>query len=95
MMIMFNKIRPYMGGYIKYTYAALGVMFVGLIASAVPFFMVYRIIRPLLDGEDVSVEYIALHIAIIIACELSHPHLPQMRICCCLTSPHRDLTTHT
>jgi len=37
MMMMFNKIRPYMGGYIKYTYAALGVMFAGLIASAVPF----------------------------------------------------------
>ena len=34
--------------------------------------MVYRIIRPLLDGEDVSVKYIALHIAIIIARELAY-----------------------
>ena len=30
---MFRKIRPYMGGYIRYTYAALGVMFAGLIAG--------------------------------------------------------------
>ena len=34
---MFRKIRPYMGSYIRYTYAALGAMFAGLIASAVPF----------------------------------------------------------
>ena len=43
MKTMFNKIKPYMGGYIKYTYAALAAMFAGLIASAIPFFMVYRI----------------------------------------------------
>lgn len=46
MKTMFHKIKPYMGDYIRYTYAALAVMFAGLIASAVPFFMVYRIIKP-------------------------------------------------
>lgn len=67
---MFNKIKPYMGSYIKYTYAAFGAMFAGLIASAVPFFMVYRIIKPLISGETLSAGYYAMHIAIIFVCEL-------------------------
>ena len=69
---MFQKVKPYMGSCIKYTYAALGVMFLALIASAVPFFMVYRIIKPLLDGETPSVGYYAVHIAIIFVCELAY-----------------------
>ena len=69
---MFDKIKPYMGSYVRYTYAALAAMFAGLIASAVPFFMVYRIINPLLDGETVSAGYIAVHIAVIFACELAY-----------------------
>ena len=36
--MMFKKGKPYMGEYIKYTYGALAVMFIALIASAVPFF---------------------------------------------------------
>ncbi len=59
-----------MGNYIRYTYAALAVMFAGLIASAAPFFMVYRIIKPLIDGQKLSAGYIAIHIAIIFAFEL-------------------------
>ena len=67
---MFGKVKPYMGGYIRYTYAALAVMFAGLIASAVPFFLVYRIIKPLLGGEKLSAGYYAAHIALIFVCEL-------------------------
>lgn len=67
---MFNKVRPYMGSYIKYTYAALGAMFAGLIASVLPFFMVYRIIKPLIEGENPSSGYYAIHIAIIFVWEL-------------------------
>jgi len=70
MKTMFNKIKPYMGGYIRYTYAALAVMFAGLIASAVPFFTVYRIIKPLIGGETLSAGYYAVHIAVIFVCEL-------------------------
>lgn len=69
---MFSKIKPCMGSYIKYTYAALGAMFAGLIASAVPFFMVYRIIKPLISGDTLSAGYYAMHIAIIFVCELVH-----------------------
>jgi ATP-binding cassette subfamily B protein len=61
---MFQKIKPYMGSYIKYTYAALAVMYAGLIASAVPFFIVYRIIKPLMGGETLSAGYYAVHIAV-------------------------------
>ena len=70
--MMFSKVKPYMGRYIKYTYAALGAMFAGLIASALPFFMVYRIIKPLIDGQKLSAGYLAIHIAIIFACELAY-----------------------
>ena len=72
---MFNKVKPYMGGYVRYTYAALAVMLAGLIAYAVPFFMVYRIIRPLLEGEKLSAGYYAVHTAIIFGCELAYSNL--------------------
>ena len=72
---MFNTIKPYMGSYIRYTYAALITMFVALIASAIPFFMVYRIIKPLIDGEKLSAGYLAIHIAIIFVLELVYATL--------------------
>jgi ATP-binding cassette subfamily B protein len=62
---MFSKIKPYMGRYIKYTYAALATMFIALIASAVPFFLVYRIIQPLLGGKKLSAGYYTGHIVLI------------------------------
>ena len=72
---MINKVKPYMGGYVRYTYGALAVMLAGLIAYAVPFFMVYRIIRPLLEGEKLSAGYYAVHTAIIFGCELAYSNL--------------------
>ena len=75
MVRVFKKIKPYMGSYVKYTYASLGVMLAGLLAYAVPFFMVYRIIRPLIDGDKVSAGYYALHIAVIFVCELAYSNL--------------------
>lgn len=72
---MFQKVKPYMGDYIRYTYAALAAMFAGLIASAIPFFMVYRIIKPLLYGEELSIGYITAHLAVIFACEAAYAFL--------------------
>lgn len=69
---MFTKIKPYMGNYIRYTYAALATMLIALIAYTVPFFMVYSIIKPLIDGEMLAADYLAIHIAIIFACELAY-----------------------
>ena len=70
--MMFKKVKPYMGEYIKYTYGALAVMFVALIASAVPFFLVYRIIKPLMEGEKLSAGYYTWHIAFIFICLLAY-----------------------
>lgn len=67
---MFSKIKPYMGRYTKYTYAALTTMFIALIASAVPFFLIYRIIQPLLDGKKLSAAYYTGHIVLIFICML-------------------------
>ena len=70
--MMFKKVKPSMGKYIKYTYGALAVMFIALIASAVPFFLVYRIIKPLLEGEKLSAGYYTWHIAFIFICLLAY-----------------------
>jgi len=72
---MFSKIKPYMGNYVRYTYAALATMIIALIAYTVPFFMVYRIIRPLIVGETLSASYLAIHIAIIFVFELVYAYL--------------------
>lgn len=64
-----------MGNYIRYTYAALAVMLIALIAYAVPFFLVYRIIDPLIDGQKLSAGYLAIHIAVIFVCELAYATL--------------------
>ena len=61
-----------MGGYIKYTYAALVAMLFGLIASMIPYFIVYRIITPLLAGEQLSASEFGVNIAIIAVCELAY-----------------------
>lgn len=69
---MFKKVKPYMGGYIKYTYAALITMLIGLIASMIPYFILYRIISTLLDGEKLSAGVFGVNIAIIAVCELAY-----------------------
>ncbi|MBQ3940937.1 MAG: ABC transporter ATP-binding protein [Oscillospiraceae bacterium] len=61
-----------MGSYIKYTYAALLTMFIGLVASMIPYFLVYRIIKPLLAGESLSAGYYVQNIALIAVCELAY-----------------------
>ena len=64
-----------MGNYVRYTYAALATMIIALIAYTVQFFMVYRIIRPLIVGETLSASYLAIHIAIIFLFELVYAYL--------------------
>ena len=48
---MFKKVLEYAGVYRKTTYAAIVVMFMGLVAIVVPFFLTYRIIRLFLMRE--------------------------------------------
>ena len=66
---MFQKVKPYMGSYVKYTYAALMTMLVGLTFGMIPYFIVYRIIEPLLAGQSLSVSYFVWHIAAAALCE--------------------------
>ena len=58
-----------MGSYVKYTYAALMTMLVGLTFGMIPYFIVYRIIEPLLAGQSLSVSYFVWHIAAAALCE--------------------------
>jgi ATP-binding cassette subfamily B protein len=44
---MFKKVLEYAGVYRKTMYMAIVVMFLGLVASVVPFFLVFQIMRPL------------------------------------------------
>ena len=68
---MFHKIKPYMGAYVKYTYAAFLTMFIALIASMIPYLLIYRIVEPLLGGEVLSTGYFTGPIAGIAVCELA------------------------
>lgn len=61
-----------MGRYIKYTYMALAVMMIGLIASMIPYFLVYSIIKPLLNGETLSAGFFIGHIVLITAFESAY-----------------------
>ncbi|MDR0584524.1 MAG: ABC transporter ATP-binding protein, partial [Treponema sp.] len=65
---MFKKVLEYAGVYRKTTYAAVAAMFAGLVASVLPFFLAYRIIRPFLMRETLSSGTAAAITAAIAAC---------------------------
>ncbi|MDR0584833.1 MAG: ABC transporter ATP-binding protein/permease, partial [Treponema sp.] len=65
---MFRKALEYAGEYRKTTYAAIAVMFAGLVASVVPFFLAYRIMRPLLMRESLAFQTAAAITAAIAVC---------------------------
>ena len=48
---MLHRVRPYMGGYIRYTKHALIAVTMAVILSVVPYFLLYQIIAPLLSGQ--------------------------------------------
>jgi ATP-binding cassette subfamily B protein len=65
---LFKKVLEYAGVYRKTTYAAIVAMFAGLVASVVPFFLAYRIIRPLLMRETLAFGTAAVIMAAIAVC---------------------------
>jgi ATP-binding cassette subfamily B protein len=65
---LFKKALEYAGVYRKTTYAAIAAMFAGLVASVVPFFLAYRILRPLLMGEPLAFDTAAAITVAIAAC---------------------------
>jgi ATP-binding cassette subfamily B protein len=67
-MKLFKKILEYAGVYRKTTYAAIATMFLGLVASVVPFFLAYLIIRPLLMREAIAFSTAVAIVAAIAVC---------------------------
>ena len=67
---MFKKIAPYMGEYRKYTVRAVMMMCIGIVAKAMPYYFLYQIISPLINGQTISFEYVILRAFGILLCEI-------------------------
>lgn len=65
---MFEKIKPYMGGYIRYTRRAAVSVTLAVVLSVIPYFLLYQIIAPLLSGERVDSGFVLLRVLLIAAC---------------------------
>ena len=65
---MYKKIKPYMGGYLRYTRRSAVSITAAVILSVVPYFLLYQLIAPLLNGESLTSGYVALRVAITAVC---------------------------
>ncbi len=65
---MFQKIKPYMGGYIRYTKRAAVAVTLAVILSVIPYFMLYQIIAPLTEGVGLTFGFVALRVAVTAVC---------------------------
>ena len=63
---MFKKVFQYAHEYKKKTYQSIIVLIIAVIFSIIPYFMIYRLINPLLNRQDISMSYCLLHIAVIV-----------------------------
>ena len=67
---MFKKVSPYIGEYKKYTVLAAVLMCIGIVASILPYFFIYQLLRPLTRGEDLEIKYAVLRIVYILISEV-------------------------
>ena len=65
---MFQKVRPYMGEYMKYTKRAAVSVTIAVILSVIPYFLLYQIIAPLTEGESLTLGYVLLRVVITALC---------------------------
>lgn len=65
---MYKKIKPYMGGYLRYTRRSAVLITAAVILSVVPYFLLYQLIAPLLNGESLTSGYVALRVVITAVC---------------------------
>ncbi len=65
---MYKKIKPYMGEYLRYTRRSAVVITIAVILSVVPYFLLFQLISPLLDGERLTFDYVSLRVGIIALC---------------------------
>ena len=55
---MFQKVKPYMGEYTRYTKRAAVAVTAAVILSVVPYFFLYQIIAALTAGEKISTGFV-------------------------------------
>ncbi|MCR5073489.1 MAG: ABC transporter ATP-binding protein/permease [Clostridiales bacterium] len=65
---MYKKIKPYMGKYLRYTRWSAVVITIAVILSVVPYFLLFQLISPLLDGVQLTLDYVLLRVGIIALC---------------------------
>ena len=65
---MYKKIKPYMGGYLCYTRRSAVSITAAVILSVVPYFLLYQLIAPLINGESLTSGYVALRVVITAVC---------------------------
>ena len=65
---MFQKVRPYMGEYMKYTKRAAVCITIAVILSVVPFFLLYQIIAPLTEGRSITLGFVLWRVALTALC---------------------------
>ena len=69
---MFNKVLEYAGDYRRTTYAAAAVLLAGVACSVLPFFFLYRIIRPLLLRQPLAAEELTVWVLAAAVCMALH-----------------------
>lgn len=69
---MFEKVKSYMEGYLKYTKAAIVLVTVAVTLSVVPYFILYQLINPLILGETIDASQVALYVGFIALCMIGY-----------------------
>lgn len=65
---MFQKVKPYMGEYTRYTKRAVIAVVAAVILSIVPYFFLYQIIAALTAGESISTGFVMLRAVLTAVC---------------------------
>lgn len=65
---MFQKVRPYMGEYMKYTRRAAVSVTIAVILSVIPYFLLYQIIAPLTRGQAITLGFVLWRVALTALC---------------------------
>ena len=69
---MFKRVRPYMGEYIKYTWAAVACCTAAIVLSVLPYFFIYQLILPLIEGRELGASVAAVWIGLSALCMALH-----------------------
>lgn len=65
---MFDKVRPYMEGYMGYTYKAVACVCIAIVLSVIPYFFLYQILVPLIEGQTLETGHVLLLVACTALC---------------------------